>query len=354
MADTYSPIPELNLLKEFEDGLDDYYCGGFSLDQYGDNQFLEDPELIRRLVPFAAANGSGSLFALWKADDREDLSTLPIVVLGDEGGIHFVARDLRQFFRYLASVEPDEEIWVLDGVSYRDTEPVPYQDEYAAWLEDNFGLTPAEDPYDLMEEAESEWGERFAAWLYPLLPHEVFSPIHELNLLHAFEENPPEGFTYTDHYAQGFYLVEEGEYADPKLLKDPALVDRLIPFGTGDVGGAFALWRLDDRDDLASLPVVMVGDEGGHHLLAPNLREFLRLLGSTEGEILCDSERVFFRDGRPNRRRADYVAWLESHFGLTPASDPAAVMEAARAELGERFDTWLRAGVPNARRARGT
>ncbi|MEN3608207.1 hypothetical protein AAH979_01540 [Plantactinospora sp. ZYX-F-223] len=43
MTMPYSPIPELNLLKEFEDSLDGWYVHGFQLDGYGKNDFLEDP-----------------------------------------------------------------------------------------------------------------------------------------------------------------------------------------------------------------------------------------------------------------------------------------------------------------------
>ncbi|WP_405612568.1 hypothetical protein OG292_11650 [Streptomyces sp. NBC_01511] len=56
---SYSPVPELNLLKEFEDGLDGYYSGGFFLDRYGENEFLGDPELVARFIPFARPSTAG-------------------------------------------------------------------------------------------------------------------------------------------------------------------------------------------------------------------------------------------------------------------------------------------------------
>src|SRR5689334_19351679 len=88
----YSPVPELNLLKGFQDrvGFEDY-AEGFGLTDYNDTSGLragwsKDPGFLARLVPFAQANGTGSFYALWRLDDRADLAGLPIVVFGDEGG----------------------------------------------------------------------------------------------------------------------------------------------------------------------------------------------------------------------------------------------------------------------------
>lgn len=90
MSDPYSPVPELNLLKELQGRLGDNYAGEFWLhDTYGDVSHLgslkEVAQFRERLVPFAQANSSGSFFALWRRDDREDLATLPVVFCGDEG-----------------------------------------------------------------------------------------------------------------------------------------------------------------------------------------------------------------------------------------------------------------------------
>ncbi|GHG99421.1 hypothetical protein GCM10018780_26100 [Streptomyces lanatus] len=55
------------------------------------------------------------------------------------------------------------------------------------------------------------------------------------------------------------------------------LLDRLIPFAYATHSGSFyALWRCDDRTDLATLPVIFFGDEGDLYVEAANLRELLR------------------------------------------------------------------------------
>ncbi|WP_406258418.1 hypothetical protein OIA45_01705 [Streptomyces chartreusis] len=70
MPTEYSPVAELNLLKEFQDGVGyENYADGFGLSEYGDMSGLvagwsDDPEFTGRLIPFAQATGGGSFYAL--------------------------------------------------------------------------------------------------------------------------------------------------------------------------------------------------------------------------------------------------------------------------------------------------
>jgi hypothetical protein len=177
VIDRYSPVPELNLLKAFQDRTGyEQYSDGFGLLDYADASGLEagwskDPDFLDRLIPFAQANGSGSFYALWRVDDRADLGTLPVVVFGDEGGEFVVARDLRELLQLLGY---DSEISVYDeAYFYRDDddhEASPYHQEYLAWLAENFGLAPEQDPAAVISAARAELGERFASWLRRFLP----------------------------------------------------------------------------------------------------------------------------------------------------------------------------------------
>jgi hypothetical protein len=172
----YSPVAELNLLNDFQDRVGyENFAQGFGLTEYGDTSGLaawsEDPEFTGRLVPFAQATGGGSFYALWRLDDREDLATLPVVVFGDEGGEHVVARHVRELLQLLGF---DEEITVEHERAYfcRD-EDEPHTDcheEYVAWLEQHFGLPVAEDPDAVLAVAQRDFGGRFADWIRPFLP----------------------------------------------------------------------------------------------------------------------------------------------------------------------------------------
>lgn len=187
MSDAYSPIPELNLLKEFYDrqpALSD----GFEMYEYGqpDDVFIHwldmggsrDPELpgyLARLVPFAQASGSGSFYALWRCDDRSDLATLPVIRFGDEGDLDVVASGLRELFRLLAV---DDEWYTLDEGEAEDERSIDHAD-YLVWLRRTFGITRPEDPQAIIDAATEEYGRRFADWLRLFASAEIADSVFE-------------------------------------------------------------------------------------------------------------------------------------------------------------------------------
>ncbi|MFB9196790.1 hypothetical protein ACFFWA_27815 [Actinomadura verrucosospora] len=179
MDSAYSPVPELNLLSELEKSLGgEFISDGFEMLEFGEPQhdsWSDAPEFVEAFLPFAAATGSGSFYALWRVDDRADLAALPIAAFGDEGGIHLTARDLRDLFRQLASDRPLSVDW---GDAYfaeyegyhreRDGAPEAHA-AYVAWLKQHFGLDPVSDPNDLIKAARDEFGARFETWLKPFI-----------------------------------------------------------------------------------------------------------------------------------------------------------------------------------------
>ncbi|MFI1221620.1 MULTISPECIES: hypothetical protein [unclassified Streptomyces] len=178
----YAPMSELNLLKEFEDSVDDYFASGFELIGFGEDDGGY-PQLSDRIRPFAQANGSGSTYAIWLRDDRADLATLPVLFLGDEGGVHVAARDLPELLRILASGWSPMGDW--DSLHYDDEsedgdgddgyDPCPANPAFRTWLRERFGLEAAEDPNAVVRAAGDELGDAFAAWIGPLIPDAVAS-----------------------------------------------------------------------------------------------------------------------------------------------------------------------------------
>lgn len=161
MSDAYSPIPELNSLKEFQDSLGgQFFAPDFELFAYNDDLdwFCGDaPDAyLDRLIPFAYATASGSFYALWRCDDRADLATLPVIGFGDEGDLWVEARDLRELFQFLAAEADDPE----DRARV-----APARERYLAWLQQNFGLTPPDGTDDGDGEDLAEYARRFAVWV---------------------------------------------------------------------------------------------------------------------------------------------------------------------------------------------
>ncbi|MEU1737526.1 hypothetical protein [Streptosporangium sp. NPDC020145] len=160
MSDAYSPIPELNLLKEFQDRLEGrLYAGQFMLVDYGEIRGLDDPELQERLIVFAYATDAPSLYALWRCDDREDLATLPVIFCGDEGEIFIEAASLRDLLRILTLDGAH-----IHGAELEEEDHTEGHHEYLAWLDEHFGLKPLHDLAPIHKAAFEQYGRPFAEW----------------------------------------------------------------------------------------------------------------------------------------------------------------------------------------------
>ncbi|MCP2342261.1 hypothetical protein [Actinomadura rupiterrae] len=315
MSDMQPLFPELGLLAEFDAAQPDFYVHGFEIER---GRSYEDPVLGDRVVTFAQANGSGSLYGIWRRDDRADPATLPVVALGDEGGLHIVARDFREFLRLLASLpgdcEPDID-WECFGLRECDWDEPLDQSAFRAWLDETFGITPADDWEPIVDAAQAELEAEWAAWVHPLIPDAVWSPVHELNLLQRFDDRLYEG------YANGFWLLDD--YDERKRITNPALTADMSPFAENDTDTVFAL-------DTAGR-VLAVGKTAGVHVVSRDLREFFQLIaGLTDTELWCDEHQAGLRPCEPAPLRDKYLAWLETTLGLRPAADPSALLQSAQ------------------------
>ncbi|BBH63368.1 hypothetical protein ACTI_00530 [Actinoplanes sp. OR16] len=171
MSTAYSPVPELNQLHAFQERYGyESYSECFGLDDWNDTSGLEagwskDPGFLSGLIPFARATGGGSFYALWKRDTSLDLSDAPVIVFGDEGGEHVIARNVRELFQLLA-FDSEPMVGHDEVVFYRgdEDEHADYHDEFVAWLDEQFGLQPADDPAEVIATAQDEVGGAFATW----------------------------------------------------------------------------------------------------------------------------------------------------------------------------------------------
>jgi len=164
----YSVPPELDKLLAFQEGLVAFgqYSEGFGLlrdDKRGLKSWSEDPVFLSRLLPFAAAKGSGSFYALWANSESDHSDSFPVVAFGDEGGAYVVAEDVRGLLRILAL--DSEPMIDLGGVHYQkdDAKQTVHHDAYVRWMSE-LGLSPAEDPMAIVEAAQAKHQAAFEAW----------------------------------------------------------------------------------------------------------------------------------------------------------------------------------------------
>lgn len=131
-------------------------------------------EFVERIHIFANANGSGSEYAFWQHTDDTSLENAPIVVLGDEGGIHVVAQNFKE---WLSLLTLDCEITALpdDAYFYQMTDkekaeynwqPSEYAGAYQEWAsgEQGLGNVDVERANMIIQNAQARYGDEFSVW----------------------------------------------------------------------------------------------------------------------------------------------------------------------------------------------
>lgn len=187
MTGAYSPVPELNLLKEFYDSPGNAdFSDGFEFYEYdrpdaGLVQWLgldgRDGDArghLDRLTPFAQATNSGSFYALWHCDDRADAATLPVIRFGDEGELDVIG-GLRNLFRLLAVDDEWFDPWSAEREADPGEQHSPGHRAYVAWLAATFRLTPptGAEAGEILRSGGEEYGVRFVDWLAEFAPGDL-------------------------------------------------------------------------------------------------------------------------------------------------------------------------------------
>lgn len=148
-----------------------WYAKGFEIypnvKRSGINTWSADRGFLDALFPFATANGSGSIYALWNEGRSEDPSAWPVIVFGDEGGVWIVAKDLLDL---LALLTFDAEPMIgHDGVVYyRNAKTHEFSEghkQYLEWLRNTFGIAPVDDADGRVSTAQTSLQSRFEIWM---------------------------------------------------------------------------------------------------------------------------------------------------------------------------------------------
>jgi hypothetical protein len=164
-----SPTPEaLQKLLDFQNNVSgpNFYADGFELIVNGPPGMLEtyssEAEFLNALCIFAQVTGSGSDAAIWRIDDRTDLSLNPIVVFGDEGGYFVVAQHLLEFLQVLTV---DVELFGTDIQRHEGAPVSAASAQYREWLKSNFGLEAIQDATAIIAAAQAKHQAAFEAWI---------------------------------------------------------------------------------------------------------------------------------------------------------------------------------------------
>jgi len=164
---------ELEKLIHFQNDVSEFegYSQGFGVlidDKSGLTSWSESADFLDRLLPFAQATGSGSFYAFWLDGTDKPVGEMPIVVFGDEGGVHIVAENLLQLLALLTfdteiSVDHDSVYFYKDETDYEASES---RDAFLEWLQKDYQITPLSetDTETCIEKAQARYKSAFDTW----------------------------------------------------------------------------------------------------------------------------------------------------------------------------------------------
>lgn len=162
----------LEKLIYFQENISDCECysQGFSVFFAEWLSYNDDPEFCKRILYFAQANGSGSNYAIWDDETGKPVEQMPIVVFGDEGGVHIVAKNFLQLLHLLTydteiSVSWDDVYFYHDDED--DYEESPDLDEFLHWLKEDYGLDQIqsdEEANQIITAAKEKYQAAFDEW----------------------------------------------------------------------------------------------------------------------------------------------------------------------------------------------
>jgi predicted DNA-binding WGR domain protein len=147
-----------------------------------------------------------------------------------------------------------------------------------------------------------------------------------------------------EELSDGFCLTESESGGLSSWSESKAFLDSVIEFAQANGSGSiYALWLMEPKGELSKQPVIVLGDEGGAHVVAENLKEFLRLL-TLDTEPLVDWDEVSFcrnPDGyEPSGDLDEYIDWLDYTFNLKPIKSADEVLKATRKKYAKKFKQW--------------
>lgn len=156
-----------NSIGDDENFSDQFYIGRDYSDKSGIKGYSDDEEFTTLVIEFAMADGTGSTYAFWVVDKNENLAEAPILAFGSEGGIHIVAKNIKELLEILTfDVEPsigwDEIYFYKDEDDYEPSEKI---EEYRSWVLENYGIEITEDPDEIVKKAQKIYEDKFQNWL---------------------------------------------------------------------------------------------------------------------------------------------------------------------------------------------
>lgn len=151
-------------------------------------------------------------------------------------------------------------------------------------------------------------------------------------------------FSLEQSFSECFYLYHFDKSGLKNLSSNENFLNHIIEFATANcTDSSYAFWVIND--DLGVCPVVVLGDEGGYHIVAENILDLMQIL-TYDAEISVDEDSAYFHrdeDWHEQSENAElYRNWLKSNFNIDPTDDPAFLINKAQKKYKKQFDKWMK------------
>lgn len=148
--------------------LNSSFSEGFEFARTNDKLLISswsnNEQFMEKLIPFGQASAGGSEYVLWLTENS--LSNCPVLIFGDEGGVHCIADNIKELLRILSF--DSEPIVGHKGVRFVKNENKSPMNSNFRTLLSGLGIKPVSELNEIekiISEADRKYGSSFKEWL---------------------------------------------------------------------------------------------------------------------------------------------------------------------------------------------
>ncbi|MDH7446626.1 hypothetical protein [Aquimarina sp. 2201CG14-23] len=148
-------------------------------------------------------------------------------------------------------------------------------------------------------------------------------------------------------FSMGFeFMIDKEKHMLASYSEDEDFLTSFYEFAYADGSGStYALWLQDRDKTLDESPIVAFGSEGGYHIIARNMVDFLQIL-TYDVDPMIDWEDIYYYKDEPNYEQSPYnnsfIQWLEDKFNLSSVVNADTIVQRTKNILQQDFNDWMK------------
>jgi len=165
---------------------------------------------------------------------------------------------------------------------------------------------------------------------YPIAFPDVLSELHKL----PFEHRDGDGIDFIP-FDEFLPIAEVEDFLRPWTGNDDVKGDRLAVFGRVSAGGIVAFWVFDPTLKITDQPVIYLGADGEHMVVAKNFDDYLWLLAGNHGAAEA------FEFASDEMTPDPEFTTFAQHYSDSARLSPEAVVAEAKWLSVNEFTRWI-------------